>query len=120
MARRFQCLDEDGVARVGDLVRYRSKRSAVVPLVEKRVCVLTRFIIHLAGLCFTCREQISEDQVYINKYSPINTKDPVLDPSRLDISHFRPTPSKYKVSSRFFFAITVTHKLTHYNVCAFI
>ena len=60
LARRHQCLDNDGVCCVGQL--------------------------------------ISEDQLYINKYSPVNTKDPVLDPNQLDVSHYRPTPSKYKVS----------------------
>eukprot|EP01071_Lankesteria_metandrocarpae_P009672 Lankesteria_metandrocarpae@DN5237_c0_g1_i3.p1 len=56
--RRFQMLDDDGVARVGELV--------------------------------------SEDQVYINKYSPINKKEHTGNISRTDISQYRPTPAVFK------------------------
>eukprot|EP01069_Polyplicarium_translucidae_P004028 Polyplicarium_translucidae@DN2474_c0_g1_i4.p1 len=56
--RRFQVLDDDGVARVGELV--------------------------------------AEDQIFVHKFSPINTKDHVGDPTVLDASQYRPTPAKYK------------------------
>eukprot|EP00388_Colpodella_angusta_P000296 GDKJ01001131.1.p1 GENE.GDKJ01001131.1~~GDKJ01001131.1.p1 ORF type:complete len:1201 (+),score=305.88 GDKJ01001131.1:22-3624(+) len=40
-------------------------------------------------------EQLHDGMVYVNKWSPINTRDPVGDPKRLDPACFRPTRSVY-------------------------
>eukprot|EP00919_Chromeraceae_sp_WS-2016_P072264 GHVR01170988.1.p1 GENE.GHVR01170988.1~~GHVR01170988.1.p1 ORF type:complete len:868 (+),score=218.67 GHVR01170988.1:1258-3861(+) len=45
-----------------------------------------------------CRvgERLADDQIYINKYTPINTLEQVPPSTRLDPSLYRRTPSKYK------------------------
>ncbi|KAF8819721.1 Dna-directed Rna polymerase III RPC2 [Cardiosporidium cionae] len=61
LSKKFQALEDDGVARVGEL--------------------------------------LTEDQVFVNKFTPINTREPVGDPLRnvADFSsHYKPTPVKYK------------------------
>lgn len=40
-------------------------------------------------------EQLQDGMVYVNKWTPVNTRDPVGDPKRLDPSFFRPTRATY-------------------------
>eukprot|EP00026_Physarum_polycephalum_P001126 Phypoly_transcript_01127.p1 GENE.Phypoly_transcript_01127~~Phypoly_transcript_01127.p1 ORF type:complete len:1105 (+),score=124.69 Phypoly_transcript_01127:86-3400(+) len=56
--RKFECLDEDGIVRPGEILH--------------------------------------KGQVYLNKYSPLNTTDTVSDPDRLSDSDYKPSASMYK------------------------
>ncbi|KAF7456979.1 DNA-directed RNA polymerase III RPC2 [Cryptosporidium felis] len=40
--------------------------------------------------------QVSEDDIIVNKMSPINTREYVGDPSQIDLSEYKPSPVKYK------------------------
>lgn len=40
--------------------------------------------------------QVSEDDIIVNKMSPINTREYVGDPSQFDLSEYKPSPVKYK------------------------
>ncbi|KAH7650078.1 DNA-directed RNA polymerase beta subunit [Cryptosporidium bovis] len=39
---------------------------------------------------------VTEDDIIVNKMSPINTREYVGDPSQIDLSEYKPTPIKYK------------------------
>lgn len=41
-------------------------------------------------------ERVEEDQVLVNKFSPLNTKTPVADPLLLKASDFAPSPVRYR------------------------
>ena len=47
------------------------------------------------GLC-AVGETITSGDIYINKQSPLNTKDPVPNPQAMPDSMFKPSPMMYK------------------------
>ena len=44
-------------------------------------------------------ERLQPNDIYINKYMPINTRDPFANPGELPESHYRPVPMSWKVRS---------------------